>query len=89
MEKGVQSDEKMEAAMMRAAALGKIIAAHCEDESLLHGGYIHDGAYAAAHGHKGICSQSEWGPIQRDLALAKKQDARIMSAIFPVQKVWN
>ncbi len=70
--KGVQSDEKMEAAMMRAAALGKIIAAHCEDESLLHGGYIHDGAYAAAHGHKGICSQSEWGPIQRDLALAKK-----------------
>lgn len=70
--KGVQSDEKMEAAMIRAAALGKIIAAHCEDESLLHGGYIHDGAYAAAHGHKGICSQSEWGPIQRDLALAKK-----------------
>lgn len=70
--KGVQSDEKMEAAMIRAVALEKIIAAHCEDESLLHGGYIHEGVYAAAHGHKGICSQSEWGPIQRDLALAKK-----------------
>ena len=58
--------------MRRAAALHKIIAAHCEDTSLLHGGYIHDGAYAAAHGHKGICSQSEWGPIQRDLALTER-----------------
>ena len=58
--------------MARAAALHKIIAAHCEDETLLHGGYIHDGAYAAAHGHRGICAQSEWGPIQRDLALAER-----------------
>ncbi len=70
--RGVQSAEKMEAAMEKAALLNKIIAAHCEDESLLHGGYIHDGVYAATHGHKGICSQSEWGPIQRDLALAEK-----------------
>ncbi|MCI8610669.1 MAG: dihydroorotase [Clostridiales bacterium] len=70
--RGVQSAERMEAAMKKAAALDKMIAAHCEDESLLHGGYIHDGVYAAAHGHKGICSQSEWGPIQRDLALAEK-----------------
>lgn len=70
--RGVQSAGRMEAAMEKAAGLDKIIAAHCEDESLLHGGYIHDGVYAAAHGHKGICSQSEWGPIQRDLALAEK-----------------
>ena len=68
--RGVQSPEKMRCAMEKVADLKKIIAAHCEDESLLHGGYIHDGAYAAAHRHKGICSQSEWGPIQRDLALA-------------------
>ena len=58
--------------MVRAKALHKIIAAHCEDNSLLHGGYIHDGEYARAHGHKGICSESEWGPIARDLDLAAK-----------------
>ena len=56
----------------RAKRLGKLIVAHCEDNSLLHGGYIHDGAYAKAHGHRGICSESEWGPIQRDLRLAEE-----------------
>ena len=70
--RGVQSEEMMRAAMMEAKRLGKIIVAHCEDNSLLHGGYIHDGAYAAAHGHRGICSESEWGPIARDLKLAKE-----------------
>ena len=60
----------MREAMRRAKDLGKLIAAHCEDNSLLHGGYIHNGAYAKAHGHKGICSESEWGPIARDLELA-------------------
>ena len=70
--KGVQSESMMRSLMERCQALGKIIAAHCEDESLLHGGYIHDGDYARAHGHKGICSESEWGPIQRDLRLAKE-----------------
>ncbi len=70
--KGVQAGGLMEAAMKKAKALGKIIAAHCEDESLLHGGYIHDGAYAAERGHKGICSESEWGQVQRDLELCKK-----------------
>ncbi len=69
---GVQRDEMMKAAMRKAKALGKIIAAHCEDNSLLHGGYIHDGAYAAAHGHKGICSESEWGQIARDLELVRE-----------------
>ena len=62
----------MLAAMRKAKTLGKIIAAPCEDNSLLKGGYIHDGEYAAAHGHKGICSESEWGPIKRDLALVKE-----------------
>ncbi len=70
--KGVQSPARMEEAMSRAAALGKIVSAHCEDESLLRGGYIHDGTYAAVHGHRGICSESEWGPVKRDLALARK-----------------
>ena len=70
--RGVQSSEMMEEAMKRAKDLGKLIVAHCEDNALLHGGYIHDGAYAKAHGHRGICSESEWGPIARDLELAAK-----------------
>ncbi|MBQ7095740.1 MAG: dihydroorotase [Clostridia bacterium] len=70
--KGVQDEAMMRAAMIRAKALRKIIVAHCEDNSLLRGGYIHDGPYAKAHGHKGICSESEWGPIARDLKLAKE-----------------
>ncbi len=70
--KGVQSDEMMEEAMRNARALGKMIVAHCEDNSLLRGGYIHDGAYAKAHGHKGICSESEWGQVKRDLELVRK-----------------
>ena len=68
--KGVQSEEMMRQAMLRAKALGKLIVAHCEDNSLLRGGYIHDGIYAKEHGHKGICSESEWGPIARDVKLA-------------------
>ena len=68
--RGLQDPGLMREAMERARALGKLIAAHCEDNSLLRGGYIHDGAYAAAHGHKGICSESEWRPIARDLELA-------------------
>ncbi len=70
--KGVQTEEMMRAAMKQAKALGKLIVAHCEDNSLLHGGYIHDGDYAAKHGHKGICSESEYGPILRDLKLAEE-----------------
>ncbi|MBE6531987.1 MAG: dihydroorotase [Ruminococcaceae bacterium] len=69
--KGVQSEEMMRNAMTRAKALGKMIVAHCEDNSLLHAGYIHDGEYAKAHGHRGICSESEWGPIERDIKLAE------------------
>ena len=70
--RGVQSDEMMEEAMRRAKALGKMIVAHCEVNTLLRGGYIHDGEYAKAHGHRGICSESEWGQIARDLELVKK-----------------
>ena len=70
--RGVQSESLMREAMMQCRCLGKILAAHCEDNSLLHGGYIHDGAYARAHGHRGICSESEWGPIARDLRLAEE-----------------
>lgn len=70
--RGVQSVELMEKAMEKAKTLNKVIVAHCEDNSLLNAGYIHDGEYARLHGHKGICSESEWGPIKRDIELAKK-----------------
>ena len=70
--KGVQSESMMRSLMERTKKLGKIIAAHCEDESLVRGGYIHDGSYARAHGHRGICPESEWGPIKRDIRLAKE-----------------
>ena len=70
--RGVQSDEMMLEAMKKAKALGKMIVAHCEVNSLLRGGYIHDGEYAKAHGHRGICSESEWGQIKRDLELVRQ-----------------
>jgi len=70
--RGVQSEEMMRAAMKKAKELGAIIAAHCEINDLLYGGYIHDGVYAKAHGHKGICSESEYGQIARDLRLAEE-----------------
>ena len=70
--KGVQSDDMMREAMVRAKALGKMIVAHCEVNALLEGGYIHKGDYAAAHGHRGICSESEWKQIERDIALVRE-----------------
>ena len=70
--RGVQSDDMMRCAMLRAKALGKMIVAHCEVNSLLRGGYIHDGEYAQTHGHRGICSESEWGQIARDLELVRE-----------------
>ena len=70
--RGVQSDAMMREAMQTARALGKVIAAHCEVNDLLRGGYIHDGEYARAHGHRGICSESEWRQIERDLKLAEE-----------------
>ncbi|MDE7350580.1 MAG: dihydroorotase [Muribaculaceae bacterium] len=73
---GVQSDDMMREAMKEAARLNVIIAAHCEVNDLLKGGYIHDGEYAKANGHKGICSESEWGQIERDLKLAEETGCR-------------
>lgn len=70
--RGVQNEEMMLEAMTKAHRLGKIISAHCEDNSLLDNGYIHDGEYAKLHGHRGICSRSEWGPIERDIPLVEK-----------------
>lgn len=73
--RGVQEPEIMERAMLKAKSLGKIIAAHCEDNKLLRGGYIHDGEYARLNSMRGICSESEWGQIKRDIALAEKTGA--------------
>ena len=70
--RGVQSEEMMREAMKRAKALGKMIVAHCEVNDLLRGGYIHDGEYAKAHGHRGICSESEYAQVERDLRLVKE-----------------
>lgn len=69
---GIQTEEMMRQAMLEAKKLDKIIVAHCEDNSMLNGGYIHKGAYAKAHGHKGISSESEWKQIERDLRLAEE-----------------
>lgn len=74
--RGVQNDEMMLAAMKKISDYNKIVAAHCEDNSLLHGGYIHKGAYAAAHGHRGICSESEWKQIERDLKLVRESGVK-------------
>lgn len=73
---GVQSDDVMRAAMAEAVKTDAIIAAHCEVNELLKGGYIHDGEYAAQHGHKGICSESEWQQIERDIELAAEAGCR-------------
>lgn len=69
---GVQNDDMMRSAMKKAKELGKMIVAHCEVNELLEGGYIHKGKYAAIHGHKGICSESEWKQIERDIELVKE-----------------
>ncbi|MBE6975851.1 MAG: dihydroorotase [Ruminococcaceae bacterium] len=70
--KGIQNREMMKSAMIKAKQLKKLIVAHCEDETLLNGGYIHDGDYASANSHRGVCSESEWGQIKRDLELVKE-----------------
>ncbi len=70
--KGIQDEEMMRQAMIKARSLNKMIVAHCEVNELLRGGYIHDGEYARLHGHRGICSESEWGEIARDVKLAEE-----------------
>lgn len=70
--RGVQDEDIMRECMRAVAATGKLLAAHCEVDELLRGGYIHDGAYARAHGHRGICSESEWREVERDIRLAEE-----------------
>ncbi len=70
--RGIQNEAMMKSAMAKTASLGKILAAHCEDNSLVCGGYIHKGKYAEIHGHRGICSESEWRQIERDIRLAEE-----------------
>lgn len=74
---GVQDEEVMRRAMQGIAATGKVLAAHCEVNSLLRGGYIHDGDYARAHGHRGICSESEWREVERDINLSRDTGCRL------------
>lgn len=74
---GVQSEEVMRSAMRGIAGTGKVLAAHCEVDSLLRGGYIHDGEYARSHSHRGICSESEWREVERDIRLARETGCRL------------
>ena len=74
--RGVQDEGLMREAMVRCREAGSIIVAHCEVDSLLHGGYIHDGVYAHIHHHKGICSESEWREIERDIRLVEETGCR-------------
>ena len=75
--RGIQDEGLMREAMERIAAAGSIIVEHCEVNSLLRGGYIHDGAYARAHGHRGICSESEWREIERNIRLSEETGCRL------------
>ena len=74
--RGVQSEELMAEAMRRPAAVGRPIVAHCEVDELLRGGYIHDGDYCRTHGHRGICSESEWRQVERDIRLVGQTGCR-------------
>lgn len=74
---GVQSEEIMKEAMEGIARTGKVLAAHCEVESMLHKGYIHDGEYARTHNHRGICSESEWAEVERDIRLSRETGCRL------------
>ena len=87
--RGIQDSDMMRKAMTEAARLGKLIVAHCEDNSLLRGAAYMTESYAAAHGHRGICSESEFGQIARDLKLAKRRAALIMCAMYPPKKAWK
>ncbi len=87
--RGVQTEALMEEAMVLAKSLGKTIVAHCEDNSLLFGGYIHDGEYAKKHNHKGICSESEWKPIERDIELLKRTGSKYhVCHVSAKESVW-
>ena len=75
--RGIQDEGLMREAMRRIAAAGSMIVEHCEVNSLLRGGYIHDGLYAKAHGHRGICSESEWKEVERNIRLSEETGCRL------------
>ncbi|MBO4621238.1 MAG: dihydroorotase [Paludibacteraceae bacterium] len=75
--RGIQDASLMREAMRRIAAVDGLIVEHCEVNSLLRGGYIHDGAYARMHGHKGICSESEWREVERNIRLSEETGCRL------------
>ena len=74
---GVQSEDLMRRAMEECARVGSMIVEHCEVNDLLHNGYIHAGAYARAHGHRGICSESEWREVERNIRLSEETGCRL------------
>lgn len=74
---GVQSEDLMRRAMEQCAEAGSIIVEHCEVNSLLHNGYIHAGVYARTHGHRGICSESEWREVERNIRLSEETGCRL------------
>ena len=74
--RGVQEEALMREAMRRVARTGRPVVAHCEVDALLNGGYIHDGDYCRAHGHRGISSESEWRQVERDIRLAAETGCR-------------
>ena len=75
--RGIQDEGLMRAAMERIAAAGSMIVEHCEVNELLRGGYIHDGLYARKHGHRGICSESEWKEVERNIRLSEETGCRL------------
>ena len=75
--RGIQDEDLMRQAMTRIAATGSMVVEHCEVNSLLRGGYIHDGLYARTHGHKGICSESEWKEVKRNIRLSEETGCRL------------
>lgn len=70
--RGLADDGLMRSAMLRVKACGRLIAAHCEDMTVIGGANIHDGKTAALLGIRGISSESEWRMVARDIGLARE-----------------
>jgi dihydroorotase len=68
---GVQNAGIMLKAMKKAAALQASVVAHCEDNTLVFGGVVHDGVFAKTHNIQGIPSVCEAVHIARDVLLAE------------------
>ncbi|MBD2846266.1 dihydroorotase [Paenibacillus sp. IB182496] len=72
---GVQSAQMMKDAMALAQSLDRPIIAHCEDDSLVVGGFVSEGEFARRHGLKGIPNESEAIHVGRDILLAEATGA--------------